>query len=218
MKHTTALLFALGLAGCMSVPPSPPAGSAPASGPAPAAPAAPAPVTPAPAPESPTASDSSAPAPGTGHNSPAYFLALVQGDSDLIDTEKYATGRSRLVADARAQAEHCLALAPQDGQCLYARGIVYGLAAREQPVLAASMLKSMLDSLAKAEAVSPGIDHAGPARLQAIVLLRAPSWPLGPGDVEAAVAAAKRAVGIEPTFAANQDILREAQKKLATPQ
>jgi len=201
-------LLALCLAGCVSTPRVPPAaGSAPA----------PAPASPVPAPPSAPQPQGSAPAPAPDANAghgPAYFLALVQGDSDLIDTEKYASGRERLVADAQSQAERCLALAPQDGQCHYARGIVYGLAAREQPVLAGTLLKNMLDSLAQAEALSPGIDHAGPARLQAIVLMRAPSWPLGPGDADAALAAARRAVAIDPAYPANLAVLRDARKKV----
>ena len=201
MKRALSLL-ALCLAGCVSAPQAPPTVTPPAVS-VPAAPEA-------------AAAVDSAPEPGAEHHGPAYYLALVQGDSDLIDTEKYASGRTRLVADAQDQAERCLALAPQDGQCHYARGIVYGLAAREQPVLAATLLKNMLDSLGKAEALSPGIDHAGPARLQSIVLLRAPSWPLGPGDAEAALAAAKRAVALDPEYPANQSMLREAQKKVTT--
>ncbi len=213
MKRVLPIL-ALCLAGCASTPHAPPAGSAPAPAPAPAATLAPssAPSS-APAPGSAPAS-----APGNGRNTPAYFLAVVQADSDLIDTENLPSGRRRLVADARSHAERCLAMAPQDGRCHYARAIVYGLAAREQPLQAGVLLKNMLDSLVKAAALSPTIDHAGPARLQAIVLLRAPYWPLGPGDVDAGLAAAKQAVAVDPTFPGNQAILREAQKKAAARQ
>jgi cytochrome c-type biogenesis protein CcmH/NrfG len=46
----------------------------------------------------------------------------------------------------------------------------------------------------------------------ALVLTRAPGWPVGPGDSEAALAEAKKAVAIAPQSAANQLVLGEALK------
>ena len=203
IRHTGLMLFLLAVGGCAATRTVPPA------------PAVPAPVPPA----------SPVPAPAQAVLPPASYstvsvdhLSVVQADSDLIDTEKTPAARVRLVADAQSQAEHCLAEAPQDGVCHYARGIVYGLAAREQPLQANALLKNMLGSLTKAESLAPALDHAGPARLQAIVLLRAPPWPLGPGDAEAGLAAAKRAVALDAAWPANQMILQEAQKRLAQGQ
>jgi hypothetical protein len=137
----------------------------------------------------------------------------VQQLADQVEAAQDASARRRLIGSAQQQADACLRQAPRDGACHYARGIVYGLAARESPLQAGSLLKDMLTSLAQAEALSPAVDHAGPARLQAMVLLRAPSWPLGPGDAEAALAAARRAVALDPVWSANVDVLREAQQK-----
>ncbi len=67
--------------------------------------------------------------------------------------------------------------------------------------------------LARAEALDPGFDHAGPARLSAVVLLRAPGWPLGPGDPDAAVAAAQRAVERDPGYPPNLIALAQAEGK-----
>ena len=205
-----ALACVLVLGGCAAAPPAP-VTQQPAT-PAVVAQSAP---TPAPVQEDAQAEPSPGYPAGSHIDTPAYMLSVVQADSDLIDSERLPSARVRLVADAQGQAERCLTLAPQDGQCHYARGIVYGLAAREEPLKAGLLLQSMLASLARAESLAPTLDHAGPARLQAIVLLRAPSWPLGPGDNEAALEAAKRALALEPDWPANQALLQETQRKIA---
>ena len=71
----------------------------------------------------------------------------------------------------------------------------------------------MTDLLRRAARADPSIDHAGPHRLLAIVLLRAPSWPLGPGNPEAALPEAQTAVRLAPDFAPNQLALGEALRK-----
>ena len=71
----------------------------------------------------------------------------------------------------------------------------------------------MLDNLARAEAADPIYDEAGPARVRALVLLRAPAWPLGPGDAEAGSIAARRAVALRPLYPPNLLALAEAALK-----
>ena len=71
----------------------------------------------------------------------------------------------------------------------------------------------MLASLAKAESREPLLDHAGPARLSAVVLMRAPPWPLGPGDADSALIAAHRAVRRDPAWPPNLIALGQAQVK-----
>jgi hypothetical protein len=68
----------------------------------------------------------------------------------------------------------------------------------------------MLDTLARAESADPNYDEAGPARVRALVLIRAPGWPLGPGDAEAGLAAARRAVTLRPIYPPNLLALAEA--------
>jgi hypothetical protein len=145
--------------------------------------------------------------------SPSQLLAAVQGDADRIDQSKDSAERAQLLAAATASAQQCLAQAPNNAACPYAQAQVLGLTAREHPVEASSLLKQMLASLAKAEALDPALDHAGPARLTAVVLLRAPPWPLGPGDVDGATAAAQRAVQRDPGYPPNLIALGQAQSK-----
>jgi hypothetical protein len=144
---------------------------------------------------------------------PDQLLTAVQRNADQLDQTRDAAERARLLAAATASAQQCLAKAPDNGACHYAQAQVLGLSARERPLQAAGLLKDMLASLAKAEVADPALDHAGPARLTAVVLLRAPPWPLGPGDVDAAVTAAQRAVKRDPAYPPNLIALAQAQAK-----
>jgi hypothetical protein len=149
----------------------------------------------------------------SGGLSASELLAAVQRDADGIDQATDSAQRSSLLGAATASARQCLAQFPAAAACAYAQAQVQGLTARARPLEAPSLLKDMLAGLAKAEAQDPGLDHAGPARLSAIVLLRAPPWPLGPGDVDAAVTAAQRAVKRDPAYPANLIALGQAQAK-----
>jgi len=63
------------------------------------------------------------------------------------------------------------------------------------------------------EGVDPEFDQAGPARVKALVLVKAPAWPLGPGDPDAGLASARRAVSLKPQYPANVLALAEALAK-----
>jgi hypothetical protein len=71
----------------------------------------------------------------------------------------------------------------------------------------------MLDALARADLADPAYDEAGPARVRALVLIRAPGWPLGPGDTQAGLTAARRAVALKPLYPPNLLALAEALVK-----
>ena len=153
------------------------------------------------------------PATGAVLLAPAQLIAAVQADADRIDHTKDPGTRAQLLATASANAQQCLAQAPDNGACHYVSAQVLGLTARERPVQAAALLKQMLASLKQAEALDPDFDHSGPARLTATVLLRAPGWPLGPGDADAALLAAQRAVDHDAAYPPNLVALAQAQAK-----
>jgi hypothetical protein len=155
------------------------------------------------------------PASGSAVLSPPQLLAAVQSDADAIDQAQDPAQRSPLLAAASVSAQQCLALSADNANCQYAQAQVLGLTAREHPLQAAALLKQMLAYLEKAEGLDPALDHAGPARLTAVVLLRAPPWPLGPGDVEGAVVAAQRAVQRDSTYPPNLITLAQAEAKSA---
>jgi hypothetical protein len=147
---------------------------------------------------------------------PQQQLLAVQNDAQRIDQTQDSAQRAQLLAAATLSAQQCLALSADHASCQYAQAQVLGLAAREHPLQAAALLKQMLAYLSKAESLDPALDHAGPARLTAVVLLRAPPWPLGPGDVDGAVVAAQRAVQRDSTYPPNLITLAQAQAKGAS--
>lgn len=127
----------------------------------------------------------------------------IKADADRSEHASDARVRSELAIQADQAAQDCLALAPASAACLYGSAISLGLQARAHPARANDFLGRMLDALSKAEAADPTYDEAGPARVRALVLIRAPGWPLGPGDAEAGLAAARRALALRPQYPPN---------------
>jgi hypothetical protein len=119
---------------------------------------------------------------------------------------------------ASRNVDACLSREPQTAACLYDHAVALGLEARAHPTRAGELLNSMLDFLARAESADATYDEAGPARVRALVLIRAPGWPLGPGDTEAGVVAARRAVMLRPLYPPNLLALAEALAKTGDAQ
>ena len=123
--------------------------------------------------------------------------------------ETSADARGPLIEKALDAGQRCLQIAPTSAECEYALALALGVQARERPSTATQGLKVMVELLQKASIADPGLDHAGPARVLALVLLRTPGWPLGPGDAEAGLESARKAVGRFPDYAPNQLALSE---------
>jgi len=143
----------------------------------------------------------------------ADLTAAVMADSQRSDLESDAKARGDLADDAMNDAKACVDRFPQTGPCLYVRAIALGLQARSHPADAIGLLNAMLQDLGSAEDLDPNFDHAGPARVRALVLLRAPAWPLGPGDADSALEWARRAVMLQPQYPPNLLALAEVQAK-----
>jgi hypothetical protein len=154
-----------------------------------------------------------APLPASAPTSVEGLVAAIQADSQRSDHESDGKKRAQLADEASSYADACLAKAPQAAGCLYGRGLAFGLEARAHPTQAGELLKSMLESLKSAEAADPNYDQAGPARVSALVLIRAPGWPLGPGDADAGLEAARRASQLRPQYPPNLLALAEALAK-----
>jgi len=148
-----------------------------------------------------------------GPASVAGLAAAIESDAKRSDHESDSRIRGELAAEASRNAEVCLLREPQAAACLYGRAVAFGLAARAHPVHAGELLNNMLASLARAESADPNYDEAGPARVRALVLIRAPGWPVGPGDAEAGLAAARRAAALRPLYPPNLLALAEALAK-----
>jgi hypothetical protein len=141
------------------------------------------------------------------------LAAAVAEDARRSDTETDSKMREQFAADAARDAQACLERAPRSAACLYYHAIALGLEARAHPLRAGEALKGMLDALSGAEAADAQIDEAGPARVKALVLVKAPAWPLGPGDPEAGLASARRAVALKPQYPPNELAVAEALAK-----
>ena len=148
-------------------------------------------------------------------SSAADLAAAIEADAKSSDHESPAKVREALADEAQRYAQACLAHEPQNVACLYGYAVALGLQARAHPTRAGELLNTMLDALGRAETVDANYDEAGPARVRALVLIRAPGWPLGPGDVEAGVSAARRAVALRPLYPPNLLALAEALNKAA---
>jgi hypothetical protein len=139
--------------------------------------------------------------------------AAIKAAAERSDHESDSKVRADLATQANSNADACLALAPGAAACQYGKAVATGLEARAHPARAGGLLGSMLQNLGKAESADPNYDMAGPARVRALVLIRAPSWPLGPGDTDAGLVAARRAVALQPDYPPNVLALAEALSK-----
>jgi tetratricopeptide (TPR) repeat protein len=149
--------------------------------------------------------------------SSAQLAASITAATQRAEHEPDARIRSELADAALRDADACIQAQPQAVACLYGRGIALGLQAKTHATRALALLGEMLDSLARAEVADPNYDEAGAARVQALVLIRAPGWPLGPGDPDRGLAAALRAVALHPEYPPNLLALAEAQIKIGAP-
>ena len=141
------------------------------------------------------------------------LAAAIDSDSQRSDHESDGKIREQLADEASGYAAACLAKAPTAAACLYGRGLAFGLEARAHPTRAGELLKSMLDSLNGADVADPNYDNAGPSRVRALVLIRAPGWPLGPGDPDAGLVSARHAVKLRSEYPPNLLALAEALSK-----
>ena len=153
-----------------------------------------------------------------GARSVQELAAAVAQDAARTDLEPEAKVREDLAADAGRLADACLAQAPHAASCLYYHAIALGLEARAHPIHAVEVLTAMIEALVSADAADPEYDNAGPSRVRALVLTRAPGWPLGPGDPDAGLAAAKRAVALWPDYPPNVLALAGALAKTGDAQ
>lgn len=107
---------------------------------------------------------------------------------------------------------------PSTPACDYALAIALGLQASDQPSTARGGLAQMVMLLRRAAMREPDLDRGGPDRVLAVVLVRAPVWPLGPGDPEEGLVVARRALALaEEAAAAGEpeapDWVREARTR-----
>jgi hypothetical protein len=143
----------------------------------------------------------------------AAYAGAIRAKAFRLGREKDGAERGRLAADAVALGQLCESHAGPLPDCDYWLAAALGLQARERAATGRDALPHMVELLKRAAAADPSVDRGGPHRLLAILLLRAPGWPLGPGDPEAALPEAEAAARIDAAYAPNQLALGEALRK-----
>jgi len=144
---------------------------------------------------------------------PEAFAGAIRAKSFRIGRDKDGAERLRLAQSAVAAGQLCEENALAAPLCDYWLAAALGLQARERSATGHDALPHMVELLRRAAREDASIDRQGPHRLLAIVLLRAPGWPMGPGDPEAALPEARAATQGDPAYAPNQLALGEALRK-----
>jgi len=150
------------------------------------------------------------PAPGAAPQDASALEAQSRAATKKAQKAQSTDERAALAREAVEAGQRCQQAAPTSAACDYALALALGVQAREKPGTATQALPLMVQLLQQANARDPRMDKAGPARVLALVLLRAPGWPLGPGDADAGLKSARQAVTLFPDYAPNQLALSEA--------
>lgn len=137
------------------------------------------------------------------------LLGAMRALSFRIEYEK-GVSKEGLSSEEVELGQWCQRRSPTTPECDYRLAIALGQQAREKMSTGHDAMNRMVDLLHHTIAVAPTLDQGGPHRVLALVLLRAPGWPTGPGDSEEGLAEAKKAVQVAPESAANQLVLAEA--------
>jgi len=101
----------------------------------------------------------------------------------------------------------CQRRAPANVECDYRLAIALGQQARERASTGEDAMKRMVALLGHANQLQPALDGGGPHRVLAYLYLKAPAWPAGVGDPDAAIDEARAAVALAPTLAENYLVL-----------
>jgi len=128
----------------------------------------------------------------------------------LAERDPNAHSRERESTMAVQTGQWCQRRAPDDARCAYWLGAALGVQARERRGTALDALPRIEQLFTQAAAADPLLDDAGPHRALALLYLRAPGWPSGPGDPERGLEHAEKAVELRPDYAPNSLALGEA--------
>lgn len=138
------------------------------------------------------------------------LVGAVRAKAWLANHETDGKKREELAVSAVQISQWCMKRQPEAAACAYWQAISVGLQAREIRATADDGLKKMVAQLQSAIEKDPLYDEAGPHRILAIVLARAPGWPLGPGDSEASLEEARKAESLKPDYPPNVLAVAEA--------
>ncbi len=141
----------------------------------------------------------------------AARVATELGDQSRADGNK--ARRRKFALRAKDYATRAVAVEPKRAEGHYYLAIALGLEASTRSVGAFDLLPKMQEQAKLAIAADGTVDHAGPHRLMAALLITAPPWPASVGDVDEGLQEAKKAVEIAGDYPANRLYLGEALMK-----
>jgi hypothetical protein len=139
------------------------------------------------------------------------IVGVLRARVRAVDNTKDSAKREQLAIEAVQLGQRCTLADAESARCSYWLAIALGVQARERPTTANDGLERMVALLEEAIQRDPTLDHGGPHRVLALVLLRAPGWPAGPGDPEQGLTHARAAHELAPNYPANLLALCEAQ-------
>lgn len=128
----------------------------------------------------------------------------------LADHEELPEARKSAARRAVDAGQLCEQRRPRSPECMYWMAISLGVQARERSSTGLDAVDLMIERLQTVIELDPGLDHGGPHRVLALVYLRAPGWPTGPGDPDLGLGEARHAVALAPDYPPNRLCLAEA--------
>ncbi|HZM71570.1 MAG TPA: hypothetical protein VFB95_14515 [Candidatus Cryosericum sp.] len=137
-------------------------------------------------------------------------LGAVAAQVWLADHEKEGREREAAATKAVQAVQWCERASPALPACSYWMGAALGVQARERPATGVSALPRIEAAFQKAAEQDPALDDGAPDRALALLYLRAPGWPTGPGDPERGLLHARKALAIAPEHPLNLMALAEA--------
>jgi tetratricopeptide (TPR) repeat protein len=135
----------------------------------------------------------------------------------LIEHEPDGERRAELATQAVQACQWCVRRAPTSVDCRYRLALALGQQARERRSTGYDALPRIVSLLEGVIADAPRLDNAGGHRVLALLLLRAPGWPTGPGDPEAGLEHARKADELAPDSPENLLALGEALAATGNP-
>ncbi len=131
----------------------------------------------------------------------------------LTEHEESDGARQEAAVQAVDAAIWCTRHAARQGPCDYWLGAALGVQARERRSTGLSALPEIEAAFQRALVLVPQMEHAAPDRALALLYLRAPGWPGGPGDAHRGLEHARAAVALFPAYPPNLLALAEALER-----
>jgi hypothetical protein len=118
---------------------------------------------------------------------------------------------ARLIAmtEQGAEAARLAARGPDDAEAAYLHALNLGLFVRAKGLTAVGRVSELV-ALLHAAGAEPGLDQGGPLRVLGYLYVKAPAWPVGPGDLDAGLDLLKQAAEKYPEHPLNHLFYAEA--------